>query len=44
VQDVDTLSESARARFTSAFLAIMAERLAMLGGRLVAMEPKAGVV
>ena len=44
VQDVDTLSESARARFTSAFLAIMAERLAMLGGRLVAMEPRAGVV
>ncbi|MGQ0547189.1 MAG: serine/threonine-protein kinase [Betaproteobacteria bacterium] len=44
VQDVDALSEPARARFTSAFLAIMAERLAMLGGRLVAMEPKAGVV
>ncbi len=44
VQDVDALSESARARFTAAFLAIMAERLAMLGGRLVAMEPKAGVV
>ena len=44
VQDVDALSESARARFTTAFLAIMAERLAMLGRRLVAMEPKAGVV
>ena len=44
VQDVDALSEPARARFTAAFLAIMAERLAMLGGRLVAMEPKAGVV
>ena len=44
VQDVDALSESTRARFAGAFLAIMAERLAMLGGRLVAMEPKAGVV
>jgi eukaryotic-like serine/threonine-protein kinase len=44
VGDVDRLSESARARFTSAFLASMAERLAMLGERLVAMEPKANVV
>jgi len=37
VQDIDNLSESCRARFNEAFLAIMAERLAMLGGRLVAM-------
>jgi len=36
VQDIDTLSESCRARFNEAFLAIMAERLAMLGGRLIA--------
>ena len=44
VGEVDQLSDSARARFTSAFLASMAERLAMLGERLVAMDPKAGVV
>jgi CRP-like cAMP-binding protein len=44
VQDVDALSESARARFAAAFLSIMADRLAMLGGRLIAMEPKAGVI
>ncbi|HYL87853.1 MAG TPA: serine/threonine-protein kinase [Burkholderiales bacterium] len=37
VQDIDGLSESCRARFNEAFLAIMATRLAMLGGRLVAM-------
>jgi len=37
VQDVDGMSESCRARFNEAFLAIMADRLAMLGGRLVAM-------
>jgi eukaryotic-like serine/threonine-protein kinase len=37
VQDIDALSESCRARFNEAFLAIMAARLAMLGGRLVAM-------
>jgi CRP-like cAMP-binding protein len=36
VQDIDTLSESCRARFNEAFLAIMAERLSMLGGRLIA--------
>jgi serine/threonine protein kinase len=36
VQDIDTLSESCRARFNEAFLAIMAERLTMLGGRLIA--------
>src|SRR5947207_4791063 len=37
VDDIDALSESCRARFNEAFLAIMAARLAMLGGRLVAM-------
>ena len=36
VQDIDTLSEHCRARFNEAFLAIMAERLTMLGGRLIA--------
>ena len=35
VQDVDALPESCRARFNEAFLAIMAERLSMLGGRLI---------
>ena len=35
VQDVDGLSEGCRARFNEAFLSIMAERLSMLGGRLV---------
>ena len=36
VQEIDNLSERCRAHFNEAFLAIMAERLAMLGGRLVA--------
>ncbi|MGH8691225.1 MAG: protein kinase domain-containing protein [Burkholderiales bacterium] len=36
VQDIDTLSEPCRARFNEAFLTIMAERLTMLGGRLIA--------
>ena len=36
VQDIDALSEGCRARFIEAFLAIMAERLAMLGSRLIA--------
>jgi hypothetical protein len=34
VDDVDELSDSTRGRFTEAFLAIMAARLTMLGGRL----------
>ena len=34
--DVDALSESCRARFNEAFLSIMAERLTVLGGRLIA--------
>src|SRR5881394_1167950 len=37
VDDIDALLESCRARFNEAFLAIMAQRLTMLGGRLVAM-------
>lgn len=36
VEDVDALPEACRARFNEAFLAIMAERLAMVGGRLAA--------
>src|SRR5688500_2192719 len=34
VDDIDKFSEPCRARFTEAFLAIMAERVAMLTGRL----------
>ncbi len=43
VEDVDALPERCRARFNEAFLAIMADRLAMLGGRLLASSqaPKA---
>ena len=36
VSDIDSLSESCRARFNEAFLTIMAERLTMLSGRLLA--------
>jgi serine/threonine protein kinase len=36
VQDIDGLSEGCRARFIEAFLSIMADRLAMLGNRLIA--------
>jgi serine/threonine protein kinase len=36
VDEIDGLSEGCRARFIEAFLAIMADRLAMLGNRLVA--------
>ncbi len=36
VEDIDELAEGSRARFIEAFLAIMAERLAMLGNRLIA--------
>ena len=36
VEDLETLSDSCRLRFNEAFLAIMAERLAMLGDRLIA--------
>ena len=37
VGDVDALSDPCRGRFTEAFLAIMAARLTMLGGRLHSM-------
>ena len=43
VEEVDALPDSCRGRFNEAFLAIMAERLAMLSGRLVAQEAKAVV-
>jgi hypothetical protein len=36
VQDIDGLTEGCRARFIEAFLSIMADRLAMLGNRLIA--------
>jgi hypothetical protein len=36
VQDIDGLTEGCRGRFIEAFLAIMADRLAMLGNRLIA--------
>jgi len=46
VQDVDGFSDSCRARFSEAFLSVMAERLSMLGGRLVSLmqEQKVGLV
>ena len=37
VEDIDGFSESCRARFSEAFLTVMAERLSMLGGRLVSL-------
>jgi CRP-like cAMP-binding protein len=46
VNDIDGFSDSCRARFSEAFLAVMAERMAMLGGRLVSLmqEQKVGIV
>ena len=46
IQDIDGFSESCRARFSEAFLAVMADRLSMLGGRLVSLmqEQKVGLV
>jgi len=46
IADIDGFSDSCRARFSEAFLAAMAERLAMLGGRLVSLmqEQKVGLV
>jgi serine/threonine protein kinase len=46
VQDIDGFSDSCRARFSEAFLSVMAERLSMLGGRLVSLmqEQKVGLV
>jgi hypothetical protein len=44
--DIESFSDSCRARFSEAFLAVMADRLAMLGGRLVSLmqEQKVGLV
>ena len=44
--DIGSFSDSCRARFSEAFLAVMADRLAMLGGRLVSLmqEQKVGLV
>jgi len=46
VQDIDGFSDSCRARFSEVFLSVMAERLSMLGGRLVSLmqEQKVGLV
>jgi len=46
IQDIDGFSDSCRARFSEVFLSVMAERLAMLGGRLVSLmhEQKVGLV
>jgi serine/threonine protein kinase len=46
VQDIEGFSDSCRARFSEAFLSVMADRLAMLGGRLVSLmqEQKVGLV
>jgi hypothetical protein len=46
VADIDGFSDSCRARFSEAFLSVMADRLAMLGGRLVTLmqEQKVGLV
>jgi hypothetical protein len=40
-QDVDTLPESCRGRFNEALLMVMADRLSMLGGRLLAERQEA---
>jgi CRP-like cAMP-binding protein len=46
VADIDAVSAPCRARFTEAFLAIMADRISMLGGRLLSVlqEQKIGLV
>jgi serine/threonine protein kinase len=46
IQDIDGFTDSCRARFSEAFLAVMAERLSMLGGRLVSLmqEKNVGMV
>jgi CRP-like cAMP-binding protein len=46
IQDIDGFSDPCRARFSEAFLSVMAERLSMLGGRLVSLmqEQKVGLV
>jgi CRP-like cAMP-binding protein len=46
IQDIDGFSDSCRSRFSEAFLSVMAERLSMLGGRLVSLmqEKHVGMV
>ena len=46
IADIDGFSEACRARFSEAFLRVMADRLSMLGGRLVSLmqEKKVGLV
>jgi len=46
IEDIEGFSDSCRARFSEAFLSVMAERLSMLGGRLVSLmqEQKVGIV
>jgi len=46
VHDIDSFSDPCRARFSEVFLAVMAERLTMLGGRLVSLmqEKNVGMV
>jgi CRP-like cAMP-binding protein len=46
VADIERFSESCRARFTEVFLSIMADRISMLGGRLLSVlqEQKIGLV
>jgi|CXWL01.1.fsa_nt_gi serine/threonine protein kinase len=46
IQDIDGFSAHCRARFSEAFLSVMAERLSMLGGRLVSLmqEKNVGMV
>ena len=43
IQDIDGFSESCRARFSEAFLAVMAERLTALGGRLLSLMQEKNV-
>jgi serine/threonine protein kinase len=46
IQDIDGFSDPCRARFSEAFLSVMADRLSMMGGRLVSLmqEHKVGLV
>ena len=46
IQDIDGFSDSCRARFSEVFLSVMADRLSMLGGRLVSLmqEKNVGMV
>ena len=46
ISDIDGFSDSCRARFSEAFLRVMADRLSMLGGRLISLmqEKNVGLV